>query len=151
MHWKRSKKNKPNRIEIGGIVGSMKRGIVQNSTNSGNFIIDADYDDFIAGRGPNICIGGIAGKASNGTFKNVKNTGKIFIRDSKRFDSLEQKLAENINDPELLSLAIEQLQGIKISIAHPRISEKIERFLNIVNGVKDIVAPFVPYLMSLIP
>jgi hypothetical protein len=153
MNWKKPKKNKKKRqqMNIGGFVGSMNGGTLENCSSSGKIIFEVDFDDYVAGKLTNLNVGGIAGSAKNATFKNVQSDGKIYIRDPKKFASLEKVLSETIDNAELIKLATAELDGIKSNIGNASMGDRVERFLNIVNGVKDAVAPFVPYLMSLIP
>lgn len=151
MDWKKPRKKKLKKMNIGGLFGTINGGVVENSKNYGTITFEADYDDFIGGKLPHLNVGGIAGVANNTTFGKVGNYGKIFIRDIKKFDALEEVLSNTINDASRLAQAKSELESIKTYIGNPSVGEKIERFLNIVNGVKDAVAPFVPYLMSLVP
>jgi hypothetical protein len=152
MNWKKPKKKKKvsGSLNIGGLVGSMNGGTVKNSSFKGKIIVDADFNDYMAGRLKNLNIGGIAGKAHNVILDNVTSDAKIYIRDVKKFASIEKVLQNAMDDKVRLELAKRELEGIKSDIGEPGMAEKVERFLNIVNGVRDVVEPFVPYLMSLI-
>lgn len=152
MKWKKPKKKKKvsGSLNIGGMVGSMSGGTVKNSSFTGKIIVDADFYDYMAGRLKNLNIGGIVGKAHNAILDNVTSDAKIYIRDVKKFALLEQVLEKAMDDKVRFELAKFELEAIKSDIGEPGMAEKVKRFLNIVNGVRDVEEPFVPYLMSLI-
>jgi hypothetical protein len=147
---KNRKTKKRPEMNLGGLVGQMNGGTITNSESDVVFIVEDSYDDFIAGRLGHLNIGGAVGKAQNATLDNVRSDSKIYIKDSKKFGELDRVLEESMNDPGRLRLAKLELEGIKSNIGKPGVAAKVERFLNIVNGIKELVEPFVPYLMSLI-
>lgn len=138
-------------MNIGGVVGYMNGGTITDSSFSGKIIIEGSYDDYIAGRLKDLNVGGIAGSARDAILNNVRSDGKIYIRDSRKFESLEKALEKVLDDVELFQLATLELEGIKSNIGNPGMYERIERFLKLVNSVKQVVEPFVSYLMSLLP
>jgi hypothetical protein len=152
MNWKKPKKKKKDMsiMNIGGVVGYMNGGTITDSSFSGKIIIEGSYDDYVAGLLENLNVGGIAGSARNAALNNVRSDGKIYIRDSRKFESLEKTLESVLDDVQLIQLAKLELEGIKSNIGKPGMYERIQRFLNLVKGVKDVVEPFVPYLMSLV-
>ncbi|MCA1762896.1 MAG: GLUG motif-containing protein [Cryomorphaceae bacterium] len=152
---KRKKPNTNKRVmgnmNIGGIAGSVSGGTIKNSSFGGAIILNADFDRYVAGVLKNVNVGGIVGKAQNAILDNVTSDAKIYIRDVKKFAALENALDKAIDNKGRLQLAKLELEGIKSEIGKPGMAVKVERFLNIVNGVRDVVEPFVPYLMSLVP
>jgi hypothetical protein len=137
-------------MNLGGLVGQMDGGTLTNSQSDVVFIIEDSYEEFLAGRLTHLNIGGAVGKARNATLDNLRSDSKIYIKDSKKFAELDRVLEESMNDPNRLRLAKLELEGIKSNIGKPGMAAKIERFLNLVNDIKELVEPFVPYLKSLI-
>lgn len=153
MNWKKPKKKKKKKktgeINIGGIVGYSRGGSIIDCHDGSTKIIQADFEDYRKGKLNGINVGGIAGKAVNTEITGSTSSGKIIIYDPKKFSDLESAINELIKDPQKRADAIEALEELDESVNKGGTAEKVERLLNIINGVKDLATPFLPYLIHL--